>query len=66
MPDKRMEMKMSGATRKAEKKIEFEKRQEAAYAESHRRADLSMWERIEESDASDDVKDILHRLAGHY
>ena len=39
--------------------------QAEAAAEFHRRDSLSMYDRIEESDASEDVKDILHRLARH-
>lgn len=41
-------------------------RDDMARAVEHARKEaLSMWERIEESDASADVKDILHRIATH-
>jgi hypothetical protein len=33
--------------------------------EEGRKADLTMWERIEEADASGDVKEILHMIASH-
>lgn len=36
---------------------------DAQNAERERKAALDMWSLIEESDASRDVKDILHRLA---
>ncbi len=36
---------------------------DAENAERERKAALDMWSLIEESDASRDVKDILHRLA---
>jgi hypothetical protein len=38
-------------------------REEARLAEEARRANLTIWERIEESDASDSVKELLHMLA---
>lgn len=38
----------------------------AREAERWRKEALSMYDRIEESDASDSVKDIPHRLAGSY
>jgi hypothetical protein len=41
---------------------EAEQRREEAREEARKEA-LSMWERIEEADASADVKDILHRIA---
>ena len=39
--------------------------QEAINREQARKEALNMWNRIDESDASEDVKDILHRLAQH-
>ena len=39
--------------------------QEAINRELARKEALDMWNRIHESDASEDVKDILHRLARH-
>lgn len=48
--------------RKAEKRAVFEAEQEARSIEEARKAKLTMWERIEECDASPSVKDILHRL----
>jgi len=33
--------------------------------EQERKCNLSMWDRIEEAELSDDLKDILHRLAAH-
>jgi hypothetical protein len=53
--------------RKNEKKRERERedwaREEARLTEEARRARLTMWERIEESDASESVKELLHMLA---
>lgn len=49
------------ARQEAEFNAEYEKRQR----EVARKAALTMWERIEEAEASDDVKDILHRIAVH-
>ena len=54
-------------SRKAEKRRlreeESWRREEARLQEEARLAKLTTWERIEESDASDSVKDILHRIA---
>lgn len=44
---------------------EWEAKQASNERERARREALTMWERIEESDASPDVKDILHRMAEH-
>lgn len=51
--------------RKKERQAEFEAQCEEQRLEFARKDALSMWERIEESDASEDVKDILRRLADH-
>ena len=48
-----------------QRRDEFEKQWEAESQERARKENLTMYDRIEESDASDDVKDILHRLALH-
>ena len=42
---------------------EFNKRREAERIEFVRKDQLSMWQRIEEANTIDDVKDILHRMA---
>jgi len=42
---------------------QWAREQEAQERERDRKAALSMWERIEEADLPDDLKDILHRLA---
>lgn len=54
---------MSNPARRREKQIERANQQIADEEEQRRKNSLSMWERIEESDASADVKDILHRMA---
>lgn len=56
---------MSSPARRAERRREREAEYEARMAEQHRKGALSMFMRIEESDASEDVKDILHRIAQH-
>jgi len=54
---------MSSPERRREKEKEWEAKQERLAAERCRKDALSMWERIEEAELSDDLKDILHRLA---
>lgn len=56
---------MSSKQRRAELEAEWEAKQASNERERARREALTMWERIEESDASPDVKDILHRMAEH-
>jgi thymidylate kinase len=56
---------MSNSARRKEREAEFEKEQDARRVEEARKDALTMWERIEEADANDDMKDILHRLASH-
>jgi hypothetical protein len=51
--------------RRREKELAWEKKRAELDAERQRKGALSMYGRIEESDASPDVKDILHRLAEH-
>ncbi|XUM19782.1 hypothetical protein ACRAVF_19135 [Bradyrhizobium oligotrophicum S58] len=51
--------------RRTEREAQREAEQAARRAEERRKDALEMWERINESDASDDVKDILHRMAQH-
>lgn len=57
------------AIRRLEKRraweAEQEKRLRAEAIERERKDALDMYLRIEESDASSDVKDILHRIAVH-
>ncbi len=45
------------------RRMAFEERLERDAKERDRKATLTMWERIEEADASADVKEILHMLA---
>ena len=54
---------MSSKKRRAANEAEWQRNYEARQLEEARKAALNMWERIEESDASDDVKEILHMLA---
>jgi len=58
---------MKFKSRKQEKREQREREcaieQEAREREERRRATLSMYDRIEESDASPSVKEILHMLA---
>ena len=54
---------MSSKERKAELAAEYEKATRLREAEEFRKSKLSMWGRIEEADASDSVKEILHMLA---
>ena len=55
---------MSSTQRRKERELEREAEDRARTIEYARRAALNMWERIEEADASPDVKEILHMLAG--
>jgi len=54
---------MSSAVRRAEKQREWEAEQERQDAERRRVASLTFYERIHESDASSDVKEMLRILA---
>lgn len=56
---------MSRPERRREKERQYEAEEEARRQEEWRKEQLSMYDRIEEADASEDVKDILHRLAQH-
>lgn len=56
---------MNKNQRKAERQAAFEAECEKQRQEYARKEALSMWERIEEADASEDVKDILHRICSH-
>lgn len=56
---------MSSKERRAELEREFEARQAKQREEELRKEALSMWGLIEESDASEDVKHILHKMAQH-
>lgn len=51
--------------RRREKELAWEKEQAELDAERRRKAALPMYDRIQESDASPDVKDILQRFAAH-
>lgn len=51
--------------KRALREAQWEQESMARAVEHARKEALSMWERIEESDASADVKDILHRIATH-
>ena len=54
---------MSSPHRRAERQAEFEAEQERRRREEVRRAALTMWERIDEAEASSDVKELLHMFA---
>lgn len=54
---------MSSEARRAETRIKWEAEQAASDLEQRRREARSVWLKIEEADASDDVKEILHLLA---
>ena len=54
---------MSSPARRKEKQAQYDRELTDRVVEQARKDSLDMWERIEESDASADVKDILHRLA---
>lgn len=49
--------------RRREREAEWDAEDQARRAEEARKDALSMYERIEESDASSSVRDILHRMA---
>ena len=53
---------MSSPKRRAQNARELEQRQQERADEQLRRARLTMWQRIEEADTSEDVKDILHSI----
>lgn len=53
---------MSTYVRRAQREAEFDKECELRRLEDARKDALRMWDRIEEADASEDVKDILHRI----
>ncbi len=59
-----MKWKSSKQEKRERQERESRVREEARLAEERRRSCLSMYERIEESDASPSVKEILHMLAG--
>ena len=54
---------MSSSRRRDERRKEWDAELERLEAERHRKDSLSLWQRIEEADLSDDLKNILHRLA---
>ena len=54
---------MSSPQRRAEMRAKYEQEEILARKEQARKDALCMYDRIAESDASSDVKDILHRLA---
>jgi hypothetical protein len=58
-----MPMSNSQKERRARREREDWEREEARLTEESRRARLTMWERIEECDASSSVKELLHMLA---
>ena len=49
--------------RRREREAEYEAQDRARLTEEARKDALSMYERIEESDACSSVRDILHRMA---
>lgn len=51
------------AEKRAEQQAHLDKEYDARRAEEARKDALTMWERIEEADLSEDTKDILHRFA---
>jgi hypothetical protein len=53
----------SKTQRRREREARHEAEREVIETELRRKESLRMWERIEECGASDNVKDILHRLA---
>jgi hypothetical protein len=60
---------MANNKRRAEKRAEREKQYELEdairRAEEHRRSELTMWERIEEADTPERIKEVLHMIATH-
>lgn len=56
---------MSNKERRAANEAEWQRQYDARQAEEARKEALDMFMRIEEAEASADVKDILHRIAAH-
>lgn len=56
---------MSSKQRREEKRRQADIDYDLHMREEARKASRSMWERIEEADASGDVKEILHMLASY-
>ena len=56
---------MSRSERRAERDREWEAEMAAREAERHRKECLCLYERIEEADCNETVKDILRRIAVH-
>jgi hypothetical protein len=56
---------MSSPAREREKRLQRDAEYEERRLEQARKEALSMFGRIEEAEASEDVKDILHRIARH-
>ena len=60
---------MANNQRRNEKKREREEQYELEdairRAEEHRRSELTMWERIEEADTPEQIKEVLHMIASH-
>jgi hypothetical protein len=54
---------MSSKERREQLRLEHEARDRVRKAEEHRKAELSIWERIEEAEASPDVRALLHIFA---
>ena len=54
---------MSSPERRKLKALAWEAEEHAMYVEQHRRASLTMWERIEEFVDDDELKTILHKIA---
>jgi hypothetical protein len=58
-----MPMSNSQKERRARRERESNEQEEARFREEARKANLTMWERIEECDAPASVKELLHMLA---
>lgn len=56
---------MSSPARRAEKERERLRESEEREQERLRKAGRAMWQRIEESNADEEVKSILHEIASH-
>jgi hypothetical protein len=54
---------MSRPERRKQLELEADERRMTEAREYDRKQALTMWERIEESNASEDIKEILHLLA---
>lgn len=54
---------MSSPERKKQREIEFEKEQQERAKEERRKAELSMYMKIEEAAIDEDLKCILHKIA---